>query len=88
MAESGWFSSCPARGHFAERGEARDWTSSSAALQPFFRLLPLGQVADETGEEPLTAGFLSPTALEREGLAVPALAHHHAALPMMLFLVR
>ena len=49
-------------------------------LQARFGLLPLGQVADEAGEETLVAGFhLADRELHRKGRAVLALADHDAA---------
>ena len=49
-------------------------------LQPRLGLLPLGQVADEAGEEALVArSHLADRKLHREGRAVLALADHHAA---------
>ena len=49
-------------------------------LQPRFGLLPLGQVADEAGEEaPVAGAHLADRQLHREGRAVLALADDHAA---------
>ena len=49
-------------------------------LQPRLGLLPLGQVADEAGEEALVArAHLADRKLHREGRAVLALADHDAA---------
>ena len=49
-------------------------------LQPRFGLLPLGQIANEAGEEALVAGLhLADGKLHREGRAVLALADDDAA---------
>ena len=69
------------RCHLAHRGQARDVHQLGLQfLQARFGLLPLGQVADEAGEEAPVARFhLADRELHRKGRTVLALADHHAA---------
>ena len=69
------------RGHLAHRGQPRDVHQLGLQfLQPRLGLLPLGQIADEAGEEALVArAHLADRKLHRKGRAVLALADHDAA---------
>ena len=69
------------RGHLAHGGQPRDVHQLGLQfLQPGFGLLPLGQVADEAGEEaPVAGSHLADRQLHREGRAVLALADHDPA---------
>ena len=68
------------RGHLAHGGQARDVHQLGLQLlQPRVGLLPFGQVAHESGEEPLVARFhFADRKLHRERGAVLAFADHHA----------
>src|SRR5665213_1704601 len=83
MAESGWLSSWgQGGGHFTERAQARDVHELGLQiLQPRLGILPLGQVANESREEPPGAARrnLADRQFHRKGRAVLALADHDAA---------
>ena len=68
------------RGHLAHGGQPREASELGLQfLQPRLGLLPLGEVADEAGEEALLARpHLADRELHGEGRAVLALADDHA----------
>ena len=81
IAESGWLSSW-ASAEAISPSAVRRHQLRLKLLKPGLGLLPLGKIADESGEEPgLARSHFADGKFHRERRAVLALAHHHAPDP-------